>query len=485
VSDQQNHDADPDFRPVEEEGVEQESAPRRDKSAEFTVTEQAGADVEMRRAMDPANQSLADALRLSYRILQLAIFGLAIVFLFSGFQTVAENYTGVRTLFGAIEGEGEDAQLAPGLQPFWPYPVGEIITVPMRRAVRVDHAFWPKLASSELTINQATDSAAVTTPLRPGVDGSLMLRNGDLAHAKIEAEYEIEDAVEYLDQFSAEEADRVVGFALQRATVQVAAASTLDWFLENREESSEEIGRVAQETLDQIESGIRLVSVSLPERLPPLAVRKAVQGVQTAREQAKTAVEVARGDVQATQDGAAGPAAYVDLTRLIDEYELALSSGDLDQAELALDEVNQRFEQDDVSGDAAAVISKARAYRSMIESTLGNDARRLAGLLPAYRENPSQLVRQLWLDAYRDVLAGPEVEVFSAPPGMGSLALRLSSSQDIATARRDAQVERRKAEAAKGLVDRDRWQLGSRQITIGKPGRRLNREASGGYGREE
>ena len=103
-------------------------------------------------------------------------------------------------------------------------------------------------------------------------------------------------------------------------------------------------------------------------------------------------------------------------------------------------------------------------------------------MVPAGR---GQLVRQLWLDAYRDVLAGPEVEVFSAPPGMGSLALRLSSSQDIATARRDAQVERRKAEAAKGLVDRDRWQLGSRQITIGKPGRRLNREASGGYGREE
>ena len=485
MSDQVNPDQDPDFRPVEEEALEAEAQQRRDKSAEFAVTEEAGAEVEMRRAMDPANQSLAEALRISYTLLQFSILVLAVVFLFSGFQTVAENSTGVRTLFGAIEGDGDDAQLSPGLQPFWPYPVGEIITVPMRRAVRVDNAFWPRLSSDQITIDQAIEAAAVTTPLRPGRDGSLMLRDGDLAHAKIEAEYEIEDPVEYLDRFNAEQADNVVRTALERAAVQVASRSTLDWFLENREEPPLEMKAAAQETLDQIQSGIRLVSVSMPERRPPLAVAKAVQGVQAAREQAKITLELARRDVRTILDEAAGASAYDDLISRINEYELALSSGDMEKAEAALAAVNERFDEDDVAGTAASTIARARTYRSMIESTLGNDARRLAGLLPAYRENPDQLVRQLWLESYREVLAGPEVEVFSAPPGMGNLALRLSSSQDITTARRNAQVQRRKAMQAEGLINQDAWQLGSRQISIDKPGRRLNRDATGGYGREE
>ena len=215
-------------------------------------------------AMDPANQSLADALRLSYRILQTAIVGLAIVFVFSGFQTVAENSTGVRTLFGAIEGKGDDAQLEPGLQPFWPYPIGEIVTVPLRRNVRIDHAFWPRLASDQMTIDQATDAASVNTPIRPGGDGSLMLRNGDLAHARIEAEYEIEDAVAFLDQFTPEQADEVVKLSLERASVQVAASSTLTSFLEQREEANANIASIAQATLDDIGTGIRLVNVSSP-----------------------------------------------------------------------------------------------------------------------------------------------------------------------------------------------------------------------------
>ncbi|MCH2160827.1 MAG: hypothetical protein MK085_03025 [Phycisphaerales bacterium] len=485
MSDHVNPEFDPDFRPVEEEAVDGEDVQRRDKSAEFAVTEEAGAEVEMRRAMDPANQSLGEALRISYTILQFSILVLAVVFLFSGFQTVAENSTGVRTLFGAIKGDGDNRQLSPGLQPFWPYPVGEIITVPMQRSVRVDRAFWPRLSSDQITIDQAIDAAAVTTPLRPGRDGSLMLRNGDLAHAKIEAEYEIEDAVEYLDRFSAEQADVVVRTALERAAVQVAARSTLDWFLENREEPPLEMKSAAQETLDRIASGIRLVSVSMPERRPPLAVAKAVQGVQTARERAKETLERAKSDVRTILDEAAGASAYDELIARINEYELALSSGDIKEAEAALTAVNERFDKDDVAGAAASVIARARTYRSTIESTLGNDARRLAGLLPAYRENPDQLVRQLWLEAYREVLAGPEVEVFSAPPGMGNLALRLTSSQDISTVRRDAQVQRRKAQQGEGLINQDAWQLGSRQISIDEPGRRLNRGATGGYGREE
>ncbi|NCF40378.1 MAG: hypothetical protein GWP75_09705, partial [Planctomycetia bacterium] len=94
------------------------------------------------------------------------------------------------------------------------------------------------------------------------------------------------------------------------------------------------------------------------------------------------------------------------------------------------------------------------------------------------------LVRQLWLDAYNEVLSGPQVEVISTPPGLRGLALRMKSSMDVSTARRNAASDAKKVDAMRGLADVNNWQLGGRQININRSGRRLNRDARGGYGRE-
>ena len=100
--------------PVEGEFLDEDS-PRRAASAEFEVSAEAGSEAAIREAMDPANQSFADALRLSFRILQLGILALVAVFLFSGFQTVEEGDLGVKTRFGAIVGTPGVEQVGPGL----------------------------------------------------------------------------------------------------------------------------------------------------------------------------------------------------------------------------------------------------------------------------------------------------------------------------------------------------------------------------------
>jgi hypothetical protein len=50
-------------------------------------------------------------------------------------------------------------------------------------------------------------------------------------------------------------------------------------------------------------------------------------------------------------------------------------------------------------------------------------------------------------------------------------------------ARRQSEVERRKRRAMQPAGG-DEFQLGSRQIMIDAPGRRLDRSASGGFGRQ-
>ncbi|MBQ72488.1 MAG: hypothetical protein CMJ67_06235 [Planctomycetaceae bacterium] len=479
---------DPDLVPVSEEGDET-PAPRREKSAEFEVRDETG-DAGFHDAMDPANQSLADALRLSYRVLQLAILGLAVVFLFSGFQTVRDNSTGVRTLFGRIVGDGVDRQVTSGLQAFWPYPVGEIVQVPMKRTIVMNNSFFPSLrvrdqrGTTEQSLEDAIGFAAVSKPIRPGGDGSLILKGGDLGHCRITADYSVDDAVSFLEKFTPVEADEVVRLAIERSTVHVAATLDLEEFVDDRDRTNSEIRSGAQATLDQLDAGIRISNVNCTDRMPPFAVAKSVQGVQEARERAKTVVTTARQDGTQILDDAAGASAFEEIVAMIAEYETEISRGDPEAADKVLARIGARFDKGDISGEAATTLTRARAYRSMIESGLGTFARRVDSLSASYRENPRQLVRQLWLSAYRDVLEGPEVEVISAPPGLGSLALRMKSSNEVSNARRDGSLQRRTNAAMKG-TDLSGFQLGSRQISIDKAGRRLQRDASGGFGREE
>src|SRR5262245_23354980 len=61
--------------------------------------------------LDPANQSLADALGMMLRLVQLAMVVLIGLYLFSGLQSVQEGQRGVRLLFGKVE----DSNLEPGM----------------------------------------------------------------------------------------------------------------------------------------------------------------------------------------------------------------------------------------------------------------------------------------------------------------------------------------------------------------------------------
>jgi hypothetical protein len=74
-----------------------DSAPRRAASITLSGTGVAGDTASL---MDPANQSLAEALKISFRIVQLAMVVLAALFVFSGFQTVEENEKGIRVTLG-------------------------------------------------------------------------------------------------------------------------------------------------------------------------------------------------------------------------------------------------------------------------------------------------------------------------------------------------------------------------------------------------
>lgn len=474
--------------------------PRRASSAQFIVDRAPGAEAAMREAMDPANQSLAEALRLSYRVLQVVIVVLVLLFLFSGFQTVQEGYTGVRTLFGRIYGAPGDEQLSPGPTLFWPYPVGEIVTVQVRRQVDLSKSFWPTYRRDDMTLEQATERADVTQPIRPGTndlgDGSLLTADGDLVHVRITAEYTVDNAVDFLHNVNPATIDNIVRMALRRGMVQTAASYTLTELIELREEPVAMLRANAQAMLDRqlggrdrevagvgARTGVELTDVQITARTAPLAIRKAFAEVQNAREDAKTAVELARQEAQRLLNAAAGPN-FREISDQIDAYEAALTSEDAD-ADALLAKLGETLEGDRVSGEAARIISRAKAYQAQVDATLGSAAQELNSLLPAYRANPQLLVRNLWLEAYQVVMGNPLAEIMSMPDGLAAIRLQIESSQQLTQDRRRKSLDdaqRRSQMSNLTAIDRPPG-LRAEDIHLDGPGRRLDPTGTTGAGR--
>ena len=70
-----------------------------------------------------------------------------------------------------------------------------------------------------------------------------------------------------------------------------------------------------------------------------------------------------------------------------------------------------RLEADDVSGQVASSLQMARAYASLVEVTLGQEARRHEGLLPAGGSNWGLVASRMWSEVFANVMSTQDVEV--------------------------------------------------------------------------
>ena len=483
--------------PVERGDVQ--AVPRRTASAEFVVKTEIGSDVALREAMDPANQSLTEALRLSYRILQVVMIGLVIAFLLSGFKRVAENQSGVRTQFGKVISADATSALAPGPKFNWPYPIGEFVLFDVQnrsvtlqesyfvvgRGQVVRDTFWPGIRAGE-DFAQAVARASENDRLRPGRDGHLVIEDGGVAHIRGSVTYEIEDPVQFLNNVKGKgtgpDADLLVKLSMQRAAIHVAARSSLREFADNDPVLQGDIETMTQSLLDDLHTGIELTNVSIPETTAPLSIRKTLDELAEAKNTAGATVEDAQKQAVQILTRAAGQA-FPQLINMISQYENALENGNEESAAVLLDEINAFMDGDEVAGEVANVIRKAEGYRDQVDKTLGSESRRFATLLPAYREHPELVTRQLWWDARASVLEIPDAEIFYVPPGMGHMALRILGSDKVQEIRRRARVGQEDAAAQLGqyraVDNRTAGLQRAADVNLDGPGRQLDVNAQG------
>lgn len=445
-------------------------APIEDRPASVTLRGTSAADARA-AALDEANRSLAEALRVTFRLLQVAMVVLAALYALSGFQSIKSDERGIRVVFG----EATATDLPPGFQFSWPYPVGEMIKVNTgTQEARLNREFWPYVAVGKED-STTIDQLSRTMKLNPDQDGALLTGDGNLAHTKWKVVYTRAEPFSYAQNVFTPDEDRIVRAAVRRGVVRAVAEITIDQLLKQSQSEDASVASrarlIAQDTLDELGAGIRVERLTLDgEVIPPVAVRSQFAGVQAAASRAGQAVTAAEQQAQTTLNFVAGLAAP-DILSQMDLYERQLAEGDRDAAAVTLErihaimegrpvdlsDVGGRVVEAQISGEVARLLNEATQYRAEAVNTARSDLALFTAKLEQFRSNPEVMIQTEWADAFSMFLAQESVSAFTLPPGLMQVRLQINPDPDIQNEQVVAD-RRRRAEDAREQREREQQQ---------------------------
>jgi len=422
---------------------------------------------------DAAGKSLSEALGLSFIILKVIMVVLVVAFLASGFETVGSDEQAIVLRFGKIRGVGEKRLLGPGAHWILPYPIDEIVKIPVettvnlpidsfwyyerpedvlsgqRRPVRPDKPLEPKIDGYCLTRNERT-AEAVSVPAGAGLsadqsragtaaDGS----DYNIVHTKWQITYQISDPERFFRNvyvrditpgdvyFSVITGDQGIKPLLVNlfdgAVVSSMVNYTIDEAISSRDRIPMRIRDLLQEKLDKVQSGIRVVSIQLTRSEPPPQVRDAFEASTKASQRSQTVITEARTYAENTLSQAAGPVS--------DDLYKALR----DQTS---SEQGKEFMWSQLAGTAQQRIAEARAYRTKVVETAKADADYLERLLPEYRQRPELVLQRIYLDAMEQIFSNADEKfVVQTSAGVKGKEIRVLLNRDASLKPRTAGKE--------------------------------------------
>ncbi|BAM03722.1 SPFH domain-containing protein [Phycisphaera mikurensis] len=420
--------------------------------------------------VDPGQQSLADALKVSFALLKVVMIGLVVLYALSGIYRVESQEQAVELFMGRIVGEGEERVKDEGFHLAWPFPLGAVIKVPTStQTVNLNQAFLFEIRDQDRgrTYDELAAGGA-RGPLNPERDGSLITADNNLVHGVFRASYAITDAGDYITNVgdAANPRDRqrladLLESVLRSSIIRAVAATPSDDFIGGR--ANQDVARRdAQATLDKLGTGITLNELTLERPTMPLPVRDAynlVAQAENRRNEAVNTAETRRRELLGRAGGAAalpapgggdGP-----LVRLVKEYELASAANDQQEKRRLGEALSSAFRELridggergplNLSGEAAGRINRAKTERTAAVQEITAEAEQFAKLLPRWRANPELFKQLTWARTRADIFSdGSDIETFLAPEGQ--LYLELNRDPDIQRQRERDRIATERAE---------------------------------------
>ncbi len=391
---------------------------------------------------DAAGKSLSEALRISFIVLKIIMIVLVVVFLASGFRTVEPDEQAIVLRFGKICGVGENRILGPGLKWVFPYPIDKIVKIPVAKKQNLPiNSFWYYQRPDELlpetrfqvpaTLNPIKDGYCITrseeqSQTTAGLTGS----DYHIIHCKWQLTYKIDDPERFFKNTYTDDATPGQNYAdvieksikplLERlfegAVVTAMVNYTIDEAISSQDRIPKHVKKLLQEKLDQIESGITVVSAQLTDITWPRQVDNAFLASIRASQESQKTISEAKGYAENTLNEAAGPVAAQLFETLKDETTR---------------EEEKELLWSQLAGHAQEKNAGARAYRTKVVETAKANAEYLQKLLPEYRKRPELVVQKIYQDAMEYILNNVDEKIIIQPTeGTRGKEIRLLLNRD-------------------------------------------------------
>ena len=240
---------------------------------------------------DLGSQALAEALRSSFLILKFIMALVAALVVFSGVFTVESNEVAVVLRFGRPVGVGSQQLLKPGLHWAFPFPIDEIVRVPVGQSHSVSSTIgW-------YATTPALEATGKEPPLRnallPGVDGYTLTADGNIIHARATLKYRIAEPLRHSFHFGG--VSNLLQNALNNSLLHAAAQFTADTAIyRDKIAFKEAVLDRLNETIAQQQLGIVLDPFDV-QVIPPLDVKAAFEAVLAAEQERSQKINEARG----------------------------------------------------------------------------------------------------------------------------------------------------------------------------------------------
>jgi len=391
---------------------------------------------------DPAQQSLAEALRVSFAILKVAMFAVLVAYLLSGTFSVGSNEVALRLRFGEYVGGPGERVLERGTYLAAPFPIEQVIKVDTRpMTLTMDREFWYQTGTRDrgMTRDQIRNSRA--GPLNPLLDGSLLTGDMNIVHARWTVTYRVGDPVAFVTNVGNKDLARdLVRCAIQQGIVQAVAQFPADELLKgvvNREVAT----AVAQRKLSEMSSGLEIDQLALDKVSAPVSVIASFDAVTTAETDRSQRIVSSQQDRARILGETAGEGSDK-FVKLLDRFEQASEVGTPADAAAAEREIETaltelRVQNVPIGGEVAQVVNAAITYRTQVVERVKGDSETFQRLLPQYERNPRIILTRLWEDAREQIMTG-DVETFYTLPGR--LELQLNRDPVIQQERQKAQM---------------------------------------------
>lgn len=442
--------------------------------------------------MDPANKSLADALRIAYRLLMLGIVVMVGVYAMSGFQTIQEAERGVRTTFGRISGEN----LTPGLRMSWPAPIGEILRVKTsQETMPLVTDFFPAISDAERKQLEEKGIQGLANTggdrLDPDTDGMLLTADGYLVHAMWQVSYrrssdaQLLRTIAVVDDATGEPSfeSRIVISAVRRGVVHAAATMSVGEFLydqadPNRKGEFLTVAKraklVAQDMLNALNAGIEIQDLNALNRMPPRRLIAEFNKVVSAESDKRKKIDDANSDARQRMQGTAGEAAST-LLKLIDQYESQIALGKQSEAAQTLQLLHDAMQRKpitlsdrtftpNVAGSVSRLLSEAQQYRTSVVTRAQGEATAYVAKLAAFKSNPQVFLTNEWTDALGTFMGRDSVQTLTLPIATGLIVLQINRDPDIARRIEQARGQREVNEAQRLREEERRREIHNRRM---------------------